>query len=423
MKSKKSIDAADFLSSLSAISGNSAVQELRASALATLQSGGFPTQKVEAWKYTNIQKLLKENFSLAASAGKIEVPLLENAYSIVLVDGHFSAALSNLENLPKGIEVKSINEALQSDAAIAKKINTPQEDNSYAFDQLNAALFSDGAFIKIGRNAVCDKIIHIINIATSDNTAAIARHLFIAESGSQVEILEDYISTDGQVVFSSAVTDVHVAKNATVKHVKNQSQNDKSFHISSVHISQERDSNYQSTVLACGSQTSRTNVEAQLNDENASVVLNGLYAVRGSQLCDNHSVINHNAAYTFSQQLYKGILDDRSRAVFNGKVFIARDSQKVDSNQMNRNLMLSDKARVDTKPELEVYADDVKAAHGAAIGQLNDEELFYIQSRCISKEAALAMLVHGFMEEIVDGVSSDVIKAYLQKIYLGLFDH
>ena len=211
MKSKKSIDAADFLSSLSAISGNSAVQELRASALATLQSGGFPTQKVEAWKYTNIQKLLKENFSLAASAGKIEVPLLENAYSIVLVDGHFSAALSNLENLPKGIEVKSINEALQSDAAIAKKINTPQEDNSYAFDQLNAALFSDGAFIKIGRNAVCDKIIHIINIATSDNTAAIARHLFIAESGSQVEILEDYISTDGQVVFSSAVTDVHVA--------------------------------------------------------------------------------------------------------------------------------------------------------------------------------------------------------------------
>ena len=152
-------------------------------------------------------------------------------------------------------------------------------------------------------------------------------------------------------------------------------------------------------------------------------MLNGLYAVRGSQLCDNHSVINHNAAYTFSQQLYKGILDDRSRAVFNGKVFIARDSQKVDSNQMNRNLMLSDKARVDTKPELEVYADDVKAAHGAAIGQLNDEELFYIQSRCISKEAALAMLVHGFMEEIVDGVSSDVIKAYLQKIYLGLFDH
>jgi len=424
VKSKLSTDASEFISQFGLLKSTPEwLQKLQSDARATLLDVGFPTQKVENWKYTNTQKLLSEKFTFAESAQDIDIPLLENSYSLVFVDGLFAPELSNLAELPAGLEFKTLSSAIiDNDEAVKAEASTSSPDISDAFTQLNDAYLSEGAYISAARNTVCDKTLHIINVGVADKSAAMPRNIIVVESGAEISVLEDYITIGENCVFTNAVSDIRLAKNGTLNHIKNQSQNLSSYHVSKINVKQERDSNYNSSIFACGSAVSRCDTNTDLNDENASVVLNGLYAARESQLCDNHTIINHNAAHTYSQQLYKGILDGRSRGVFNGKVFIARDSQKVDSSQMNKNLMLSDKARVDTKPELDVYADDVKAAHGATIGQLNDEELFYIQSRCISKETALAMLVHGYMDEIIGSLKHEEVQSYLQSTYLALFD-
>jgi Fe-S cluster assembly protein SufD len=403
------IDAAPLVERL----GVDAANEFQQECLNRLLSSGFPTTKIEEWKYTRIDGLLETPFSISAPV-ECKVPVIEGTYPLVFINGKFSAEQSATDI--KGVEINCATEAGE------KLLSKASDSSADAFANLNGAALSGGAYIKVTRNAAVDKPIHIINISTQDNGYSNIRHVIELESGAEAEILEDYLTSEGITALSNAVTDIHVAKNATLRHVKNQSQNNSSYHIGAIYVSQERDSSYHSTVLACGSKLSRNFLSTELNDENASVEMKGLYAVKGSQLTDNHTQINHNSARTFSDQLYKGILDDRSRGVFNGKVFIARDAQQVDSSQLNKNLMLSNKARVDTKPELDVYADDVKAAHGAAIGQLNDDELFYIQSRCISKDAAMAMLVHGHMEEIIETVKSESLRSYLGNIYLSLFD-
>ena len=409
MSKSITVDAAPLVEKLCV----DAVSSFQKESLGRLLSSGFPTMKIEEWKYTRIDSLLESDFSVTDSE-ECEVPSIEGTYPLVFINGKFSAEKSAAE-IP-GVEIRCVTEAEE------KLLSKASDSSADAFANLNGAMLSGGAWIKVSRNTAVDKPIHIINIANSDNSFNNVRHLIEVDTGAEAEILEDYLTVEGISACSNAVTDIHVAKNATLRHIKNQSQYGSSYHVGAVYAAQERDSNLFSTVLACGSKLSRNFLSTELNDENASVDLKGLYAVKGSQLADNHTQINHNCARTFSDQLYKGILDDRSRGVFNGKVFIARDAQQVDSAQLNKNLMLSDKARVDTKPELDVYADDVKAAHGAAIGQLNDEELFYIQSRCISKDAAMAMLVHGHMEEIIETVKSESLRSYLEDIYLTLFD-
>jgi Fe-S cluster assembly protein SufD len=407
---KTTVNAAPFVEKL----GLKATSSFQQQSLQTLLKYGFPTTKVEEWKYTRIDSLLEKDFK-QSKATVDKVSLIAGTHALVFVNGDYSAALSNADQIA-GVEIKSILEADE------KLLSRATETATDAFAHLNGALLDQGTYIKISNNTIVDKALHILHLATEDMSQATVRHLIEVEASAEIEIFEDYQTLGDVTTFNNTVTDIHLAKNATLRHVKNQSQNPESFHIASTNVTLERDSSYFSSVLACGSKLSRNFLETQLNDENASVDLKGLYAVKGNQLADNHTVINHNSARTFSDQLYKGILDDRSRGVFNGKVFIARDAQQVDSSQLNKNLMLSDKARIDTKPELEVYADDVKAAHGAAIGQLNDEEMFYIQSRCISKDAAMAMLVHGHMEEIIETVKSKEIKTYLEAIYLNLFD-
>lgn len=383
--------------------------------LSRLLSSGFPTTKIEEWKYTRIDSFIEAPFILEdSSSADVKIPKIEGTYSLVFINGKFCAEKS-ASGIP-GVEIKCVSEADE------KLLTQASGSSAEAFANLNGALLSGGIYLKVSRNTSVDKPVHIINVSTVDNVLSNVRHVIQLEAGAELEILDDYLTCEGVTVLSNAVTDIHIAKNAILRHVKNQSQNDLSYHIGAIYVNQERDSAYHSTVLTCGSKLSRNFLCTDLNDQNASVELKGLYAIKGSQLADNHTLINHNSERTYSEQLYKGIMDGRSRGVFNGKVFIARDAQQVDSSQLNKNLMLSDKARVDTKPELDVYADDVKAAHGAAIGQLNDEELFYIQSRCISKEAAMLMLVQGHMEEIIATVKSDCLTAYLEEIYLVLFD-
>ncbi|MCM8537324.1 MAG: Fe-S cluster assembly protein SufD [Lentisphaeraceae bacterium] len=417
--SKLSLPAGEFISDLKIeASGQQWLDDLRSQALSDVQASGFPTQKVEEWKYTNIAGLLKGLFSFAETESEVEAPLISGTYSLVFTDGIFSESLSNL---PEGFEIKPLSKAIVENAEEVEKIIGQSAIDS-AFTNLNKANVQEGVFVKLEAKQELDQPLHILYIGATQGMASMPRNIISLGQSASAEILEDYITLGDEVVFSNSVTDIQLAKNAELNYTKNQAQNDESFHIGSVNVSQERDSRFNSVVLANGSKVSRNYLDTALNDENAFAGLQGLYAIRNNQLADNHTAINHNSARTYSDQLYKGILDDRSRGVFNGKVFIARDAQQVDSSQMNKNLLLSQSARVDTKPELDVYADDVKAAHGAAIGQLNDDELFYIQSRCISKEAAMAMLVHGHMEEIIAKVKSEAIRQYLDELYLTLFD-
>ena len=423
MSTNKCIDSSAFLESLDQQkSSQSWLADIQEEALSVLKGEGFPTKKVELWKYTGVEPIVETSFTQAKEAGRVAFTPIPETYSLVFVDGLFSESLSNTTGIAAGITIKPLASAIEENAdSVKQALSEAPNDCSDAFTHLNRAFISDGIFVEVEKNIAVDKPLHIVNIASQENTVSMARNLIIVNTGAELEIFEDFISEGDTKTFSNPVTDIHLCKNAVLRHTKNQSQNNNSFHVASIRITQERDSSYYSTVLTCGSTISRLNIDTELNDENASCDFKGLYAVKGSQLVDNHSVMNHNAARTFSDQLYKGILDDRSRGVFNGKVFIAKDSQQVESSQMNKNLMLSKKARIDTKPELDVYADDVKAAHGATIGQLNEDELFYIQSRCISKDDAMSMLVHGHMEEIIATVKSESIRQYLENIYMDLF--
>ncbi|MCM8543312.1 MAG: Fe-S cluster assembly protein SufD [Lentisphaeraceae bacterium] len=424
MSTNKCIDAASFLESLDQLkSSQSWLADIQDEALAILKKEGFPTKKVELWKYTGIEPIVESSFSIAKEAGNVSFTPIPDTYSLVFVDGVYSEKLSNIEGLSDGLTVKPLSNAIVENAdAVKQALSEAPNDCSDAFTHLNRAFLNQGLFIEVAKNVAVDKALHIVNIGSQENTVSLTRNIIVVNSGAELEIFEDFISEGEAKVFSNPVTDIHLCKNAVLRHTKNQSQNNDSYHVASIRVTQDRDSSYFSTVLTAGSAISRLNLDTELNDENASCDFKGLYATKGNQLADNHTVMNHNAARTFSDQLYKGILDDRSRGVFNGKVFIAKDSQQVESSQMNKNLMLSKSARIDTKPELEVYADDVKAAHGAAIGQLNDDELFYIQSRCISKDEAMAMLVHGHMEEIIATVKSPSIRTYLESVYLDLFN-
>lgn len=424
MSTNKCIDAASFLESLDQLkSSQSWLADIQDEALAILKKEGFPTKKVELWKYTGIEPIVESTFSIAKEAGNVSFTPIPDTYSLVFVDGVYSEKLSNIEGLSDGLTVKPLSNAIVENAdAVKQALSEAPNDCSDAFTHLNRAFLNQGLFIEVAKNVAVDKALHIVNIGSQENTVSLTRNIIVVNSGAELEIFEDFISEGEAKVFSNPVTDIHLCKNAVLRHTKNQSQNNDSYHVASIRVTQDRDSSYFSTVLTAGSAISRLNLDTELNDENASCDFKGLYATKGNQLADNHTVMNHNAARTFSDQLYKGILDDRSRGVFNGKVFIAKDSQQVESSQMNKNLMLSKSARIDTKPELEVYADDVKAAHGAAIGQLNDDELFYIQSRCISKDEAMAMLVHGHMEEIIATVKSPSIRTYLESVYLDLFN-
>lgn len=424
MSTNKCIDASTFLESLDQVkSSQSWLADIQGTALSVLKNEGFPTKKVELWKYTGVESIVETSFSLAKEASNVSFTPIPDTYSLVFIDGVYSETLSDLAGIPAGVTVKPLSSAIIENAdSVKQALSEAPNDCSDAFTHLNRAFINNGVFVEVDKNVSVDKALHIVNIGSQENTISMSRNVILLKTGAELEIFENFISEGDAKTFSNPVTDIHLCKNAVLRHAKNQSQNENSFHVASIRVTQERDSSYFSSVLTCGSAISRLNLDTELNDENASCDFKGLYAVKGKQLVDNHTVMNHNAARTFSDQLYKGILDDRSRGVFNGKVFITRDSQQVESSQMNKNLMLSRNARIDTKPELDVFADDVKAAHGATIGQLNDDELFYIQSRCISKDDAMAMLVHGHMEEIIATVKSPSIQAYLENIYLDLFN-
>ncbi|WP_027150056.1 Fe-S cluster assembly protein SufD [Methylobacter tundripaludum] len=386
------------------------LKALRAEALMVFSAHGFPSPREEEWRYTNVSGIEKKLFSpsLSLTAGDLDSEWLksyqlEDTWSVVLVNGHFSAELSVLDGLPEAVSVMSMADALakQSDK-VEKYLGAAADQSEHSFIAFNTAWFTDGLFVHVPAKQVLDKPIQLLHIVTGSDAMATTRNIIIADEMAEAKIIETFVGIDNAYL-TAAVTEVFVGSNADVTLYKMQSESDKAYHFGGSYIKQARDARFTHHNFAFGGLLARSDIHADL-DHASECELNGLYLGVKRQHIDNHTRINHLKPYAISRELYKGVLDDRARGVFQGRVIVAIDAQKTDSQMNNRNLLLSDDAEVDTKPQLEIYADDVKCGHGVTVGQLDEKSIFYLQSRCVDEETARNMLTFAFANEMVDKI-------------------
>ncbi len=386
------------------------LKALRAEALMAFSAHGFPSPREEEWRYTNVSGIEKKLFSpsLSLTAGDLDSEWLksyqlEDTWSVVLVNGLFSAALSNLTDLPATVSIMSMADALakQSDK-VEKYLGTAADQSEHSFIAFNTAWFTDGLFVHVPAKQVLDKPIQVLHIVTGSDAMATTRNIIIADEMAEAKIIETFVGIDNAYL-TAAVTEVFVGQNADLTLYKMQSESDKAYHFGGSYIKQARNARFTHHNFAFGGLLARSDIHVDL-DHASECELNGLYLGVKRQHIDNHTRINHLKPYAISRELYKGVLDDRARGVFQGRVIVAIDAQKTDSQMNNRNLLLSDDAEVDTKPQLEIYADDVKCGHGVTVGQLDEKSIFYLQSRCVDEETARNMLTFAFANEMVDKV-------------------
>ena len=401
----------------------------RKAGLALFAELGFPTLQNEDWRFTNVAPLAKlpfhPMFEAPAVNGAETKALNEFAFAkligtrLVFVNGHYSPKLSTVEKLPDGVKVGSLAAALNSDAALVEKYLgrcAPEQDN--AFTALNQAFFLDGAFVHVPKGVDVANPIQFVYICSATETGATAqpRNLIVAEANSRVTIVESYIATTDAAYFTNAVTELFAGDNAFVEHLKFQDEAQAAFHIAAIHGEFGRASNVTIHSFALGAKLSRNSIRTKLAGEGLECILNGLYLTRGEQLADHHMVVEHAQPNCASHEYFNGILDDKSKGVFHGRILVQQIAQKTDAKQTNKNLLLSDDATADTKPQLEIYADDVKCTHGATIGQLNDESIFYLRTRGIGTDMARQMLIHAFAGEIINRVKCEAAREELDKV-------
>ncbi|MDD5113426.1 MAG: Fe-S cluster assembly protein SufD [Methylobacter sp.] len=386
------------------------LQQLRSEALQAFSAKGFPSPREEEWRYTNVSGIEKKLFSVPASQADSEVDdwlkayQLADAWSVVLVNGRFSAELSTLNGLPDGVSILSLADALATQAAqVQSHLGQAVANSEHGFVAFNTAWFSDGLFVHVPPKQVLAKPIQLLHIVTQADALATTRNTIIIDESAQASVVETFVGADNAYL-TAAVTEVFVGQNADLTLYKMQSESEKAYHFGGIYIKQERDARFAHHNFAFGGLLARSDIHADLGHA-SECVLNGLYLGVKRQHIDNHTRINHLKPYGISRETYKGVLDDKARGVFQGRVIVFEDAQKTDSQMNNRNLLLSVDAEVDTKPQLEIYADDVKCGHGVTVGQLDDKSVFYLQSRCIDEETARNMLTFAFANEMVDKIS------------------
>ena len=389
---------------------------------------GFPTTKDEDWRFTPVAPIARGEWKLDGwTAGRLVTAAQLEPFrfgqpdwcTLVFVDGQFRAELSHRPELPAGVRVEPFAEALARDPDfIQRSFARVAEPDSTPFSALNAALAHDGAVIRVAAGTDLAEPVHLLHVTTPEAAGAAlqTRTILAVEQGARAQFVESFAALGDAASFTNAVTEVTVGENAWVEHSRIQRESESAYHIGLTEIAQARDSHYRSFTLSMGGALARHDLRARLDDENVECLLYGLYLGRGDQLVDNHTVIRHEHPNCRSWEVYKGILDDRSHAVFNGKVFVTPEAQKTDAKQTNRNLLLSDSARVDTKPQLEIFADDVKCTHGATVGRLDEIAFFYMQSRGIPRDVAQQLLIYAFAAEVVAEVASLPVREALDRL-------
>ncbi|MBW4451841.1 MAG: Fe-S cluster assembly protein SufD [Nostoc indistinguendum CM1-VF10] len=388
------------------------LQELRQSAANWVRHSIIPTTREEEWRFTDLSSLRKVQFNVeAGNFASLEFDILPEAANsrLVFVNGVFAPELSAVSDLPSGIVVSNLAALSAVEQQAVQQYLAQAEGAQEVFTALNTAGISDAAVVWVKKNVVVETPIHLVFISVVGETATISqpRCLVVAESGSQVSLVEDYTNrrgTEEGVYLTNAVTEIWVGDNAEVSHTRVEQEGAEAFHIGKTAIAQARDSRYTCHAITLGAKLSRHNLEILQTGEQTQTTLNGLTIISGKQLSDTHSAIALNYPHGTSDQLHKCIVGDRAHAVFNGKVFVPKLAQLTNASQLNRNLLLSSKARVDTKPQLEITADNVKCAHGATVSQLEDDEIFYLQSRGIDENDARKLLINAFAAEVINQI-------------------
>jgi Fe-S cluster assembly protein SufD len=383
-----------------------------------------PTTRDEEWRFTDISPLTKQSFQPVRTASRLQAADVERFYlgeaasRLVFVDGVYAPQLSNVAR-DLGAVVTNLSAAVSAGAAaIEPHLGRHTEFRDNVFAALNTAFLHDGALIVVPRNASVAAPVHLLFIATQKEAASYPRCLLVAESGSTVTVVEDYVALQEQAYFTNAVTEIALADNARVNHIRVQRDSGPAFHIANCAVSLAHASRYQSVSVALGARISRYNLNVLQAAEGAECAIDGLALIAERQLADTHTCIDHAKPHGTSRQLHKCIVGGAAHAVFNGKIMVRPGAQLTDSSQSSRNLLLTGKAHVDTKPQLEIFADDVKCAHGATVGQLDNEEVFYLKSRGLSDAAARNLLTYAFGAEIIDRIPIASLKHRLAQTVL-----
>jgi len=412
------------------------LRAIRRSAMARFSELGFPTTRDEDWRFTNVAPIAETSFRLArlglARNGREELlrrdldPFVLPAlacHRLVFVDGRYAPQLSSLEGLPKNVRITGLAGALDSDGdlpagaglleAHLARFADYQHD---AFSALNTAFAEDGAYVHIPRGTVLERPIHLLYVSTSAPVPTMThpRNLILVGDGCEASVIEEYVSPGGDVYFSNVVTEAVVGEQSVLHHYLVERESHRAFNVSMLRVEQGRSSTLESHSVLLGGALVRNNVHVVMSGEGGDCLINGLFMGKGSQHLDNYMKVEHSSPHCNSRQFYHGVLDDRSRGVFHGRIVVHKGAQKTDAKQTNRNLLLSEEAQIDTKPQLEIYADDVKCTHGATIGQIDEDAVFYLRARGITVASARQILLRAFANESLQRMKIAAVRESLE---------
>ena len=388
-------------------------------ALTAFSEQGIPNRKSEEYKYVNMDLALKGALSLSGfiklSKKQIsDAQFLKSAIVVVVENGIYSTEHSQTDSLPKGLTIKSISDA-GSDELFQKHYSKYADVNSDPFIALNTALATGGAFIHVAKNAVIETPIHLIQISSvSDYTILNVRNLIVVEENAHAKIVESNMIVDSAKVFNNSMTEIVVAANANLEYDKIQDEQDSGYSVNTLQVIQKKQSVFSVNTFTLSGSLVRNNLNIVLDDEHIETHLNGLYLTKDSQVIDNHTLVDHQKPNCNSNELYKGIIEDKSSATFNGKIYVRKDAQKTNAFQSNKNILLSDDGTINTKPQLEIYADDVKCSHGTSTGKLDEDKIFYLRARGLSEASAKKLLMHAFASEVVNTIKIAELREYVE---------
>lgn len=409
------------------------IHQVRREALNNFKYLGFPGKRDEEWRFTDISPILDNDYKpllypQITKISKDDVDQLTfqdtSVLRLVFVDGFFSETLSDRRVSTKDIIITNIKRLLSQDAAemvdLLKKYKNYENDS---FTALNSAFIKDGAVIKVAKNVDYEKPVHLVFISTGHDKPQVThpKNMVLVDKNSSLTLIESFVSLSEDQYFNNVVSELSLAENARVDHYRLQNESLNAYHIGNIFVHQQGNSRYISTNMTFGASISRTNINTDLDGQGIETHLNGLYMGHGDQLIDNHTYINHAKPHCESHEIYQGILSDNARGVFSGKIHVNPDAQKTDAKQSNNCLLLSDNARIDSKPQLEIYADDVKCTHGATIGQLDDSAVFYLQARGITKQRARNILTYAFAESAIEHIKIESLRDKVDAIILQRF--
>lgn len=398
----------------------------RDAAFESFRKRGIPTTKSEAWRATSLLPLTKTRFETAPALSdaaltpeQFERLTFEpwDCTHLVFLNGRFAPGLSRIGRLPDGVRLSSLAEAATADRGhVEPHLGRLADGRERALTDLNTALMDDGLFLHVPRGTLVPEPIHVLFVARSEGAPSMShpRNLIVVEDGAQASVIESYAGLEGGVTFTNAVTEIVTGDNAVLQHVRLERERPEAIHIGQVEASLGRSAALSQQAVSLGGGLVRQDIAAILEGEGADCTLDGLYVLAGTQHCDSHTIVDHARPRGTSRQLYKGVLDGHARGIFDGTVVVRPDAQKTDARQVNRNLLLSEDALADSKPTLQIHADDVKCSHAATIGQIEEEALFYLRSRALSEETARSLLIRAFIADVLGRIRIEPVRAGLE---------